>query len=165
MVHLDSFKIIPTPNTDGMGNCLPASRGQVGSPDNFSIDDKQLCEKQHHYLVTFVYQDKSGYRDKVNRAAGRRTGVMVFAGATYKLHLDMILLPHLPGLSHLDSSAWTRNFESVYRDLGKNHATATLTATNQTAGPLAVSWANLLYDSNFIKSQRLTAKILYIRTI
>jgi hypothetical protein len=62
---------------------------------------------------------------------------MVFAGATYKLHLDTKLPPHLPGLSHLDTSAWTRNFAAVYRDLGKNHATATQTATNQTAGPLA----------------------------
>jgi hypothetical protein len=84
-----------------------------------------------------MYHDNSCYRDKINRAAGHRTGVMVFAGATYKLHLDMKLLPHLPGLIHLDTSAWTRNFASVYRDLGKNHATATQTATNQTAGPLA----------------------------
>jgi hypothetical protein len=61
---------------------------------------------------------------------------MVFAGATYKLHLDMKLLPHLPGLSHLDTSAWTRNYASIYRDLGKNNATAMQTATNQTAGPL-----------------------------
>jgi hypothetical protein len=56
-----------------------------------------------------VYHDYSCYRDKVNRAASQRTGVMparttvrsggVFAGATYKLHLDMKLPPHLPGLT------------------------------------------------------------------
>jgi hypothetical protein len=86
-----------------------------------------------------VYQDKSCYRDRVNRAAGQRTGVMVFAGATYKLHLDMKPSAHLPGISHLDTFAWTRNFEAVYRDSGKNHATATRTATNQTAGPLYVT--------------------------
>jgi len=90
-----------------------------GSPDNFSIDDKQLCEKLHHTLLNFVYHDKSCYRDKVNRAAGQRTGVMVFAGATYKPHLDMKLLPHLPGLSNLDTSALTRNLASIYRDLAK----------------------------------------------
>jgi hypothetical protein len=48
----------------------------------------------------------------------------------------MKLLPHLPGLSHLDTYAWTRDFGFVYRDFCKNHATATQTATNQTAGPL-----------------------------
>jgi hypothetical protein len=84
-----------------------------------------------------MYHDTSCYQDKVNRAAGQRTGVMparttvrsggVFAGVTYKLHLDMKLLPHLAGLSHLDTSAWTRNYTSVYRDSGRNHATATLT--------------------------------------
>jgi hypothetical protein len=94
-----------------------------------------------------VYQDKSCYRDKVNRAAGQRTGDMVFAGANYNLHRDMKLLPHLPGLSHLDTFAWTRNSTSVYRDLGKNHATATQTATNQTAGPLAIIRSKSRYSA------------------
>ena len=85
-----------------------------------------------------MYHDKSCYRDKVNRAAGQRTGVMVFADATYILYLDMKLSPYLPGFSHLDTSDWTINYTSVYRDLVKNHATATQTATNQTAGPLAI---------------------------
>jgi hypothetical protein len=63
---------------------------------------------------------------------------MVFADATYKQHLDMKHLPHLSGLSHLDTSAWTKNFAAFYQDFGKNHANATQTATNQTAGPLYV---------------------------
>jgi hypothetical protein len=49
-----------------------------------------------------MYHDKSCYRDKVNRAAGSRTGVMVFAGATYKLHRDM---EHPP--VYRDSAIWT----------------------------------------------------------
>jgi hypothetical protein len=38
---------------------------------------------------------------------------------TGQLHLDMKLLPHLPGLSHLDTFTWTRNCAAVYRDLAK----------------------------------------------
>ena len=33
----------------------------------------------HLPAIKIVYQDKSCYQDKVNRAAGQRTGVMVFA--------------------------------------------------------------------------------------
>jgi hypothetical protein len=89
------------------------------SPDTFSINDIQLSMKLHHNLFNFVYHDKSCYRDNVNRAAGLRTGVMVFANSTYKLHLDMKPSAHLPGISHLDTFAWTRNLASIYRDLAK----------------------------------------------
>jgi len=60
---------------------------------------------------------------------------MVFAGATYKLHLDMKLLP-----IYRNSAIWTPlpGRETARPSTGtcKNHATVTLTATNQTAGPL-----------------------------
>jgi len=58
LTHLDNFKINPTYNTDGIGNwlrrarrtkvllgCLPASRGQVSSPDYLVINPKSLCEQ------------------------------------------------------------------------------------------------------------------------
>ena len=81
------------------------------------------------------HPDKSCCRDKVNRVASRRAGALFFA-------------------RHLDYFIVTLNFIVIYRDLvpsrsftvtlgslpstgtGKNQATATQTATNQTAGPL-----------------------------
>lgn len=42
-----------------------------------------------------------------------------FAVPFIKCNLDLKLIRHLPGPSHLDNFAWTRNLPSIYRDWQK----------------------------------------------
>ena len=69
-----------------------------------------------------MYQDYSCCRDKVNRAAGQRAVVMVFAEPLRQFYRDGTNPPHLSGLSRQDSSIWTEKLSSVYRDFAKTHA-------------------------------------------
>ena len=47
---------------------------------------------------------------------------MVFASSSGQFYHGMTTSYHLPGLCHLDSSAWTRKLASVNRDFAKTHA-------------------------------------------
>ena len=66
-----------------------------------------------------MYQDKSCYRDKVNRAAGQRTGVMVFAGVTYKLHHDMKPSAPSTGTPPSRPLCLDEKLRVIYRDWAK----------------------------------------------
>ena len=65
---------------------------------------------------------RSCCRDKVNRAAGLRAVVMVFAELLRQFYRDGTIPAPLSGLSHQDSSIWTGKLSSVYRDFAKTHA-------------------------------------------
>ena len=69
-----------------------------------------------------MYHDLSCHRDKVNRAAGWRAAVMVFASPLRQFYHDETKPARLSGLRHLDSYIWTRKRSSVYRDFAKTHA-------------------------------------------
>jgi hypothetical protein len=69
--HLDSFKTNPTYNTDGIIKCLQ----QPGHIRNQLFTS--MLETSIH-LLNLVYPDSSCCRDKVNRAAGRRSVGSVF---------------------------------------------------------------------------------------
>ena len=73
-------------------------------------------------MSNFVYRDESCYRDRVNRAAGRRAVVMVFASPFRQFYNDGTNPAHLSGLSHLDNSIMTRKLSSIYLDFAKTHA-------------------------------------------
>ena len=92
------------------------------SPDSLVISSISLCDQNHFHLSKFRYRDYSCCRDKVNRAAGQRAVVMVFAEPPRQFYRDGTTPAHLPGLSHLDSSIWTRKLASVNRDFAKTHA-------------------------------------------
>jgi len=92
------------------------------SPDNSFIGPKNLCEKTPHNLLKFVYLDKSCCRDNVNRAAGHRAVVMVFATPLRQLYHDGKNPAHLLGLRHLDNFIMTRKLSSIYQDCAKTHA-------------------------------------------
>jgi hypothetical protein len=47
---------------------------------------------------------------------------MVFAEPPRQFYRDEKTPVRLPGLSHLDSSAWTRKLQPTYRDCAKTHA-------------------------------------------
>jgi len=74
------------------------------------------------HLSNFVYRDNSCYRDNINRAAGRRAVVMVFASLLRQFYHDRTTPARLPGLHHLDNFIWTRKLASVNRDFAKTHA-------------------------------------------
>jgi hypothetical protein len=84
-----------------------------------------------------VYRDYSCYRDKVNRAAGQRTVVMVFASPSGQFYRDATTSRHLSGLSHLDNFIVTRKSCPLTGTLQKRMPTPTQTATPHTTGPLA----------------------------
>ena len=92
------------------------------SPDNIVISSISLCDQNYFHLLNFRYQDKSCYRDKVNRAAGRRAVVMVFAELLRRLYRDGTTSALLSGLCHQDSSIWTVELASIYLDFAKTHA-------------------------------------------
>lgn len=68
-------KITNNHNTDGMGNCLR-------QPGLIRNRPQSLCEQIYSHLSNFRYHDYSCYRDKVNRAAGRRASCHGFCIAT-----------------------------------------------------------------------------------
>ena len=92
------------------------------SPDSSVISSISLCDQHYFHLSNFLYRDESCYRDKVNRAAGQRTVVMVFAVPLRQFYRDGTTSAHLSGLSRQDSSIWTRKLASIYRDFAKTHA-------------------------------------------
>ena len=92
------------------------------SPDSLVISSISLCYQNDSHLSNFQYRDYSCCRDKVNRAAGRRAVVMVFASPPGQFYRDVTNSYHLSGLSRLDNSIWTKKLSSVYRDYAKTHA-------------------------------------------
>jgi len=107
------------------------------SPDSFVISSISLSEKPFHRLLKFRYRDCSCCRDKVNRAAGRRAVVMVFASPSGQIYHDLTTPYHLPGLSRLDNFIVTRKSCTLTGTLQKRMPTPTQTATPHTTGPLA----------------------------
>src|SRR5450759_4720972 len=115
-----------------MGNCL-RQPGQL-----LNQLHKSMRENSPH-LLNFRYLDYSCCRDKVNRAAGRRAVVMVFAPDSYRepsgqFYRDVTTSYHLSGLSHLDNFIVTRKScpltgPDSYRDVQKRMPTPTQTAT------------------------------------
>jgi hypothetical protein len=85
-----------------------------------------------------MYHDKSCYRDKVNRAAGLRAVVMVFASPSGQLYRDRTTRGRLSGLSHLDNFIVTRKSRPLTGTLQKRKPTPTQTATPYTTGPLGL---------------------------
>jgi hypothetical protein len=61
---------------------------------------------------------------------------MVFADATYKLNRDMKPSAPFTGTQPSGHFCLDKKLRVHLLGLGKNHATATQTATNQTAGPM-----------------------------
>ncbi len=98
-----------------MGNCLQ-------QPGQLRNRPQQSMRETTSQLIKLVYHDCSCYRDKVNRAAGRRAVVMVFAVPLRQFYRDVTNPTHLSGLSHQDSSIWTRKLASIYLDFAKTHA-------------------------------------------
>ena len=84
------------------GHCGRSSVA-FSSPDSLVICSISLCDQNYFHLSKFRYRDYSCCRDKVNRAAGRRTVVMVFASPSGQLYRDTEILP-------------------TYRDFAKTHA-------------------------------------------
>jgi hypothetical protein len=92
------------------------------SPDSLVISSISLCDQNYSHLSSFRYRDKSCYRDNVNRAAGQRTVVMVFAMPFRQFSRDGTNPANLSGLSRLDNFIMTRKRSSIYRDFAKTHA-------------------------------------------
>jgi hypothetical protein len=109
------------------------------SPDSLVISSVSLCDQKYFHLSKFRYRDKSCNRDKVNRAAGRRAVVMVFASPSGQFYLDVTTSLHLSGLSHLDNFIMRRKSCPLTGTLQKHMPTLTQTATPHTTGPLYLS--------------------------
>jgi hypothetical protein len=73
-------------------------------------------------LITFRRHPCSSSTGIYNRAAVRRTVVMVFASSPRQFYRDGTNPAHLSGLSHLDNFIMTRKPSSIYRDFAKTHA-------------------------------------------
>jgi len=126
----DNFKICTNANTDGIVNCLL----QPGRLRN-QLHKSMLSSLFH--LLNFVYPDSSCCRDKVNRAAGRRTVGSVFCSPFIECTLTSKLRCY-----YRDSYV-----RELYRDgttfvrlpgLAKNSPTLTQTAPNYTTEPLTI---------------------------
>jgi len=76
-VHLDSFNINPTYNTDGIVKCL-LQPGQIRN----QLFTSMLATSIH--LLNLMYRDSSCCRDKVSRAAVRRAVGSVFCSPFIK---------------------------------------------------------------------------------
>lgn len=90
---------------------------------------KSMVSTSFH-LYNFVYPDSSCCRDKVNRAAGRRAVVMVFASPSGQFYRDVTNPYHLSRLTHLDNFIVTTKSCSSIGTLQKHMPTLTQTATN-----------------------------------
>jgi len=55
------------------------------------------------WVIAFGSPDSFAINPKVNKAAGRRAVVMVFASPSGQFYRDVTISFHLPGLSHLDN--------------------------------------------------------------
>jgi len=111
----DKIKLLRPHNTDGMGNCLR-------QPGQFRNQLQKSLRENLNPLINLLYRDYSCYRDKVNRAVGRRSVVMVFAVPLRQFYRDGTTPAHLSGLSHLDNFIMTRKLSSIYQDFAKTHA-------------------------------------------
>src|SRR5450759_5322406 len=111
-----------------MGNCLQQP-GQLRNQLYKSMNSTSI------HLLNFLYRDNSCCRDKVNRAAGLRSAVMVFASPLRQFYRDGTTPHRLPGFSHLDNFIWTSKLASVYQDFAK-----TMSAAN-TDGNSPYHWA------------------------
>jgi hypothetical protein len=129
--RIQTKKVPLTANTDGMGNCLQ-------QPGLLRNQPHKSMHSKFYPLIKFVYRDYSCYRDNVNRAAGRRAVVMVFASPSGQFYHDVTTSFHLPGLSHLDNFIVTRKSCPLTGTLQKRMPTPTQTATPHTTGPLSV---------------------------
>jgi hypothetical protein len=126
--HRDNFKMFTNANTDGIIKCLL----QPGHVRN-QLFTSMLATSFR--LLNFVYPDSSCCRDKVSRAAGRRSVSSVFCSPFIKFTVTSKWRFH-----YRDS--YVREF---YRDgttsrhlpgLAKNSPTPTQTAPNYTTEPL-----------------------------
>src|SRR5450759_4255281 len=79
------------------------------SPDSLVISSISLCDQNYFHLSNFRYRDYSCCRDNVNRAAGQRTVVMVFAAPSGQFYLDVTTSFHLPGFSTVTISSGRSN--------------------------------------------------------
>ena len=120
----DSFKIRTNYNSDGIVNCL-LQPGQLRD----QLHKSMLSTSSH--LLNFVYRDSSCCRDKVSRAAGRRSVGSVFCSPFIKctvtsklrcyyldsyvirLYRDGTTCVHLPGLAK-NSSTLTQTATQLY---------------------------------------------------
>jgi hypothetical protein len=98
-----------------MGNCLQQP-GQLRNRPHKSMRETTS------QLKNFVYHDYSCYQDKVNRAAGLRAVVMVFATPLRQFNHDETNPAHLSAQRHLDTFIMTRKLSSIYQDYAKTHA-------------------------------------------
>jgi len=134
------------------------------SPDSLVISSISLCDQNYAHLLNYRYHDYSCCRDKVNRAAGQRAVVMVFASPSGQFYHDVTNPAHLSGLSHLDNFIVTRNLLSFIGTVQKHMPTPTQTATPYTTGPLCViapAKPETVYIREFIMTQYF---LLFIRT-
>jgi hypothetical protein len=121
----------PTANTDGaIGNCLQQP-GQppygdlkatlrrlsvIYGPDALFSFDQFINLTILYPLITFRRLPCCSSTGINNRAAGRRTVVMVFASPSGQFYRDVTTPYRLSGLIHLDNFIMTRKLPSVNRD-------------------------------------------------
>jgi hypothetical protein len=126
-----TVSMIPTANSDGLLNCLCQPRLLLHQPQKFM---RENLHPLFNLLPPGLF--RSSGTESVGLAAIAH-GVMVFASPSRLFH-------RVPGLTILTRTWYLRTTSSCTRTLqpsartGKNHATATQTATHQTAGPLCV---------------------------
>jgi hypothetical protein len=123
------------------------------SPDSFVISSISLCDQNYSHLSNLFYRDKSCCRDNVNRAAGQRAVVMVFASPSGQSYLDVTTPFHLSGLSRLDNFIVTRKSCPLTGTLQKRMPTPTQTATPHTTGPLGLRETPWPRDGQRIKAR------------
>ena len=86
-----------------------------------------------------MHLDSSCCRDKVSRAAGLRSAVMVFASLLRQFYRDGTTSYRLPGFSHLDNFTVTRNLHPSTGTLQKPCQRLTQTATPHTCWAVRVN--------------------------
>ncbi len=124
-------------NTDGIGNCLQ-------QPGQLLNQLRKFMRETFLPLIKISVPDYSCCRDKVNRAAGRRTVVMVFASPLRQCYHDGTNPAHLSRLTHLDNFIVTRKSCPLTVTLQKRMPTPTQTATPHTTGPLPLILRNII---------------------
>ena len=138
--------MLQTPNSDGLANWLqpssPVTTLQIpitglrwlrlarsAARTVFLSTPKSMRENIKPALQTSATRTVPCFRDRVSRAACRRSSCHGFCTLSGQFYYNMTNPAHLSGPRHLDSFIVTRNFHSS-TGTGKNHATATLTATH-----------------------------------
>jgi hypothetical protein len=122
-------KIKPKPNSDGLIKCLR----QPGLLQSQPL--KSMREKFVSFIEFCAPRQFRLPGQSLRRAAGRRAGALFFA-----LHRDYFVVTRnftAVNLDLLPSNSFTVTRSSQpFTGTGKKQGTATLTAPNQTAGPL-----------------------------